>query len=270
MYPDYETTFYLVMVVSIVMAFWLEAWLPLENIEFDLLHASRNFIFWFLAFIFADYLVAHYWIDVQSLIQQQPFGVFYWISMPYDWMLVAIGIVIIDVADYLYHRLSHSNRFLWRIHRVHHTDTAVDVSTALRTHPFEMVLSNFWKYGFVLLFGIPIWVIGFREIFVFPLVFLQHSNTALPQKIESALARVLITPNIHRLHHSIVPVEHDSNYGEWLVFWDKVFGTFRQPVAAKPDSYGVNMLTDEKHQTIKGMMLTPFRHDLRTHQPAKV
>jgi len=256
---DFETAFYTTMVTSIVAVSWLEALAPLERGKLDLEHLARNLTIWFIAFVCADFLVAHYWIDIQSVIGQQSFGIFYWLSVTDKWALAAIGVVIIDMADYLYHRISHHSRFLWRFHAVHHTDTTVDISTSLRSHPVDLVMSNFWKFAFALAFGIPIWVIGFRELFIFPLIFLQHANISLPPKLEGALSKVLIMPTIHRLHHSIARQEQDSNYGGFLIFWDKLFGSFKKPAFPRPETYGVEDCANGQFQTIDGMLLTPFR-----------
>jgi sterol desaturase/sphingolipid hydroxylase (fatty acid hydroxylase superfamily) len=226
---DYEFAFYLVMVISIVVA---------------------------------DYVTGYYIIDLQSFIQQQPFGLFFWVKIP-DWLLVILGMLAIDLADYLYHRLSHQTGFLWRLHAVHHTDKQLDVSTTLRGHPFGLVLSNFWKIGFALVLGLPLWVIGLREVFIFPLIFLQHANVSLPAKLETALGKVVVTPVIHRVHHSIIRDEHDNNYGQALILWDKLFGTYREPWADRPAIYGVKNCEGEKYQSIDGMLLMPLHIDLR-------
>lgn len=256
---DYETAFYMVMVGSIIAVFWLEALLPLERDGWSPEHLARNFIIWLLAFLIADFLVGSYWIDIQSFIRQQPFGIFYWLPLPSDWMLVVLGLLLIDLSDYAYHRFSHWSRFMWRLHAVHHTDRVLDVSTTLRGHPLDLILSNFWKFGFALMLGIPIWVIGFREVFIFPFIFLQHANVKLPLKLEKLMSAVLITPSIHRLHHSIVRAEHDSNYGEFLIIWDKIFGSYRPPESLRPEEYGVRHLESESFQTIDGMLLTPLK-----------
>lgn len=256
---DYETAFYVVMVVSIVIVFWAEALFPLDQDNWSFEHVGRNFIIWLLAFICADLIAGYYFVDIQSIILQQPYGIFYWFTPPADWMLVVLGVLIIDLGDYAYHRFSHHNRFLWRLHAVHHTDTKLDISTTLRAHPLELVSSNFWKIALALACGVPIWVIGFRELLLFPLIFLQHANVALPARFETALGRLLITPVLHRLHHSVIRAEHDSNYGEGLVLWDKIFGTFKQPGSVRPEEYGLKGCDTDKFQTLDGMLLTPFK-----------
>lgn len=251
------------MVASIVFTFWIEAFSPLENKGLNYEHMVRNFTLWLVSFYVADFVTGHYLIDIQSLIQQQPFGLFYWFPLPSDWLFVVLGVVLIDLSEYLYHRLSHQSRFLWRLHAVHHTDTSVDVSTTIRGHPFAMTIGNFWKIGFALALGFPLWIIGLWEVFIFPLIFLQHANVSLPKKLEKALGRVIVTPVIHRVHHSIIRSEHDNNYGQLLIIWDKLFGTYREPWADRPAVYGVKNCEGEKFQSVDGMLLTPLHMDLR-------
>ncbi len=125
------------------------------------------------------------------------------------------------------------------------------------------MLSNFWKIDVALIFGLPLWLIAFREVFLWPSIFLQHANVSLPKGLENALGKLIITPVIHRHHHSIVRAEHDSNYGDSLVLWDKIFGSFQKPLASKPGVYGVQNCASDKYQTIDGMLLTPFYMDER-------
>lgn len=256
---DYATSFYTVMTVSVIAILWLEALLPQEPGGLNLQHMLRNLVLWLIAFFTADILVGYYWIDIQSLITQQPFGVFYWIKLPGDWILVIVGVLVIDAGDYLYHRLSHRVHFLWRFHSVHHTDLSLDVSTTLRAHPVDLVFSNFAKIGVGLFFGIPLWVIGFRELLLFPFLFLQHANVSLPPRVEALLSTIVVMPRIHRIHHSTIRSEHDSNYGVGLVFWDKLLGSFTAPVTPRPKVYGLEHRRGEDYQSIDGMLLTPLK-----------
>ncbi|MBT4257450.1 MAG: sterol desaturase family protein [Halieaceae bacterium] len=256
---DYEAAFYVVMFGSVVVAFWCEALFPIDSSKLNLLHLGRNFSIWFVAFLSADYVAGYYLVDIQSIILQQPFGIFFWFPLPTDWWLVVIGVLIVDISDYFYHRLSHRSSFLWRFHLVHHTDTTLDVSTSLRTHPLEMVLSNFWKIGIALVLGVPIWILGFRELLTFPFLFLQHANIALPSKFEKLLSYLIVTPSVHKLHHSVIHREHDRNFGEGLIFWDKLLGSFKEPESVRPAQYGIEHYQGEKYQTIGGMLMTPFR-----------
>ena len=247
------------LVVSIIAALWLEAWLPLSGRAADYRHMVRNFTIWLLAFVLADYAVGLFWLDLPSFLDQQPYGLFYWLPPPEPWMTIAAGVVAMDLADYVYHRLAHRVPLLWRFHATHHSDLKLDVSTSLRTHPVELVLANFWRLGAALALGLPIWILAFREVLIFPLVFLQHADVKLPHFVENSLGRVLVTPAIHRVHHSVKRNEHDSNYGDGLILWDQLFGSFNRPITDPPERIGLEGYDLERHQTIHGMLLDPFR-----------
>lgn len=247
------------MMVSIIAAFWAEALVPLERRSLDVGHVLRNLALWCLAFLLADVLIGVHWLDLQSLLPQQSFGLFYWWPLPAEWLLIPVGLLLGDLADYLLHRVMHASPLLWRLHSVHHSDTLLDVSTAMRFHPLEMVLSNMWKIGLLFCFGIPIWILGLRELLMWPLIFLQHANVRLPASLEHKLGRMLVMPSVHRHHHSIRRSEHDSNYGEGLIWWDKLFRTYQAPLDQRPQRYGVEGMQNAVIQTVPGMLLAPFR-----------
>lgn len=137
-----------------------------------------------------------------------------------------IAFVILDFAVWLEHVASHKIPLLWRIHRMHHADNGFDVTTALRFHPIEIVLSMVWKAAVVIALGAsPVAVLVF-EIVLNGCAMFNHSNIDLPRSIDSVLRRLIVTPDMHRVHHSSIPRETDSNYGFNLPFWDRLFGTY--------------------------------------------
>ncbi|NND44734.1 MAG: sterol desaturase family protein [Xanthomonadales bacterium] len=256
---EFGTAFYVSMFAAIVGAFWLSAWFPLDDAPPGYVHMLRNFTIWLCGFALADYVVADYWLGLPQLLLEQPPGLLYWMGVENVWVLAAIGIFAVDLSDYVYHRMSHHFPWLWRLHAVHHTDRVLDISTSLRGHPLDLVLANFWKIGVAILLGVPIWVIALREVLIFPLIFIQHANVRLPRRFEVAVGKVFITPMIHRVHHSIHREEHDSNYGESLILWDKLFGSYRHPESDRPAVYGVRDCEGDDFQSLDGMLLTPFR-----------
>lgn len=256
---EFGTLFYVSMVVSIIAAFWLTAWYPLSGAPLNYGHMLRNIMVWLAAFALADYVVADYWLGLPELLLAQPPGLMEWLSVTDPWVLGVVGVVALDLADYGFHRLSHRYHWLWRLHALHHTDTMLDISTTLRGHPLELVLSNFWKLGAAFALGIPIWVLALREVFVFPLIFLQHADIRLPRRLEEALARVVVTPRVHRVHHAVERATHDSNYGEGLILWDKLFGSYRHPQSDRPPAYGLRDCDGPEYQSLDGMLLTPLR-----------
>jgi len=136
-------------------------------------------------------------------------------------------ILILDLGHYFWHMATHRVPVLWRLHRVHHCDRDMDVSTYLRFHPFELALGLLVKAGLVIISGAT-----FLQLVIFEVVFnlssqFHHSSLALPEPVEKALLRVVITPGMHRVHHSVIIKERNSNYGTILSLWDRLFGTFR-------------------------------------------
>lgn len=157
------------------------------------------------------------------------FNVFAWSTT----LAVLLSMIALDCALYWQHRLFHQLPWLWRLHRVHHADIDVDVSTGIRFHPLEFVVSMLIKVLLVVALGAPLIAVLCFEIALNACSLFNHSNWALPPKFEQRLRRWIITPDLHRIHHSIVPSETNSNYGFSVVLWDRLFGSFRNR-ASKP------------------------------------
>ncbi|MEQ1638728.1 MAG: sterol desaturase family protein [Methylococcales bacterium] len=150
---------------------------------------------------------------------------------------ILITLLVLDVAIYAQHILMHKWSLLWRLHQVHHTDIAFDATTAVRFHPFEIVLSLLIKVFFILLLGAePLAVIAF-EIILNATATFNHSNVAISEKVDHYLRYLLVTPDMHRIHHSTVPAETDSNYGFSVSWWDRLFKTY----TANPQQAQVSM-----------------------------
>ena len=153
-------------------------------------------------------------------------GLFNRLSLPF-WVEFVLVILILDFFIWLQHLLTHKIEFLWRIHRVHHSDTEMDVSTAIRFHPIEIVLSMFFKVGLVYLLGPSALAVLVFEILLNASAMFNHANINIPPKLEKFLRLFIVTPDMHRIHHSSDRSEHDTNYGFALSIWDKLFGTYK-------------------------------------------
>ena len=155
----------------------------------------------------------------------QGWGLFNAISLPL-WLEIAIVVLIFDFAIWLQHLITHKVPLLWRLHRVHHADVDMDVTTAIRFHPVEIALSMLLKIGLVYLLGPAAIAIVIFEIILNGTAMFNHSNLALPAGLDRIMRKVLVTPDMHRVHHSVQRSEHDSNYGFCLSIWDQLFGTY--------------------------------------------
>ena len=138
-----------------------------------------------------------------------------------------LSILILDFAIWIQHLITHKIPFLWRVHQVHHSDPEFDVSTAIRFHPIEIVLSMLFKVGLVYLLGPAVLAVLAFEILLNASAMFNHANIKISPKLERMLRFLIVTPDMHRIHHSIDRKEHDSNYGFALSIWDKIFGTYK-------------------------------------------
>ncbi|MEZ6055792.1 MAG: sterol desaturase family protein [Planctomycetaceae bacterium] len=145
-----------------------------------------------------------------------------------DWQLVLVTILLFDLLIYGQHRLSHLLKPAWRLHRVHHADHDLDATTGIRFHPIEIIMSMLIKAGGVLLLGpSPLAVLSF-EVLLNASALFNHSNLRLPRQIERPLRWLIVTPEMHEIHHSEVRTESDKNYGFFLSCWDRLFGTYQE------------------------------------------
>jgi sterol desaturase/sphingolipid hydroxylase (fatty acid hydroxylase superfamily) len=178
---------------------------------------------------------------------------------------ILLGVLILDMAIYWQHRLHHMIPLLWRLHRVHHADTSIDVTTGVRFHPLEIAVSMGIKLGIIALFGIaPLAVLIFEIVLSVGSLF-THANLYIPAPFERALRWVLVTPEMHRVHHSWYPDETNSNFSFHLSLWDHVFRSYRaEPRDGHTDmTIGLTDFRSDKEQTFVSLLLNPFRTPAR-------
>lgn len=168
-------------------------------------------------------------------------------------------LMLFDIWMYLWHKANHRVRFLWRFHRAHHADTAMDTTTALRFHPVELILSSLVRLPVLVLLGM-----SFRQLVLFETILnistlFHHSNLGVPEKWDRLLRAVVVTPNMHRVHHSIERPETDSNFTSILSIWDRLFGTFRIRKDTQAITIGLPRFREERYQRLWGFLITPFQ-----------
>jgi len=177
------------------------------------------------------------------------------------WLTFILSIFLLDCLIYWQHRLFHRVPLLWRIHRVHHSDPELDVSSAVRFHPVEIVLSLGIKALAVWLFGIPLEAILAFDILLNAAAMFNHTNARLPAKTESWVQRILVTPDLHRIHHSRVDREANSNFGFFLSIWDEFFNTKRVRALEGDEHLKVGMPDTKTYQpaSFKDVLVMPFK-----------
>lgn len=162
-------------------------------------------------------------------------GLFNTVALPV-WLEVTLAMLVLDFAIWAQHLITHKIPLLWRLHRVHHADRDMDVTTAVRFHPVEIALSMLLKIGLIYLLGPAAVAVVLFEIILNGTAMFNHANLHLPQTLDRVLRWVLVTPDMHRVHHSTQRSEHDSNYGFALAIWDRIFGTYvAQPAEGHDD-----------------------------------
>lgn len=177
-----------------------------------------------------------------------------------SWIEITLAILILDFAIWAQHLITHKVPLLWRLHRVHHADVDMDVTTAIRFHPVEIALSMLLKIGMVYLLGPAALAVIIFEIMLNGTAMFNHANIRLPLQVDAILRRVLVTPDMHRVHHSIHRNEHDSNYGFALSIWDQIFGTYIAQPAAGHDNMKVGLQwQDERPSQFTWSLTLPFR-----------
>lgn len=177
------------------------------------------------------------------------------------WAGIAAGVILLDLAIYWQHRLMHAVPLLWRMHRVHHADTGFDVTTAVRFHPLEIAFSMAIKLGLIALLGIPALAVLIFEIALSAGALFTHANIRLPARFEYWLRWIFVTPDMHRIHHSVYPDETDSNFGFHLSLWDRLFASYREAPrdGQAAMTIGLEEFREPRDQSLTALLLNPFR-----------
>lgn len=199
-------------------------------------------------------------VSLALLIQAKGWGLLNLVLLP-DWLKLIKALILLDLIIYLQHLLFHYQPLLWRLHRVHHTDLDIDVTTGNRFHPFEILISLLIKLAAVTIIGAPATAVVIFEIILNATAQFNHSNIKLPGKSDQWLRYIVVTPDMHRVHHSVIPRETNSNFGFNIPLWDRLFGTYRdQP---QEGQIGMTIGLKEYREPTKlgffNLLLQPFR-----------
>ncbi|MFT7235069.1 MAG: sterol desaturase/sphingolipid hydroxylase (fatty acid hydroxylase superfamily) [Methylophagaceae bacterium] len=194
------------------------------------------------------------------LMAEMQFGLLNLITLPL-WLSVVVALVLFDLALYGQHLLLHRWPLLWRLHKVHHTDLDFDVTTAVRFHPVEILLSLIYKVVVISLLGPPALAVLIFELILSTSALFNHSNIGLPVTWDRRIRWLLVTPDMHRIHHSTVQQETDSNFGFSISLWDRLFGTYTIDPSLGQEGMNVG-LSQYRHSpkvTLKKLLLMPFK-----------
>lgn len=192
--------------------------------------------------------------------QDQNLGLLNQVTLP-AWFAMVVAILALDLILYLQHLVFHHVDFLWRLHRMHHADLEVDVTTGLRFHPIEIVLSMAIKMAAVLVLGAPVVAVIAFEVLLNASSLFNHANIRIPDKVDRIMRYFIVTPDMHRVHHSVVRQETDSNFGFNVPWWDYLFGTYRaSPQAGHTGmKVGIEYFRTARDLWLDHLLLQPFR-----------
>ncbi len=194
------------------------------------------------------------------LMTQNNLGLFNMIKLPIT-LEIILGVIILDFSIWLQHVISHRVKILWRLHRVHHADPDLDVTSGNRFHPLEIIFSMLYKYLWIFLIGPSAGAVVIFEVLLNGLALFNHANMNLPKWLDRILRWFVVTPEMHRIHHSVIPSEHHSNFGFNLSIWDRLFKTYtaKASVDQKEMIIGLNEFNDpNENSTLWGAMMIPF------------
>jgi len=200
-------------------------------------------------------------VGVALFAEQHGWGLLNYYETPF-WLAVTISVVAMDFIIYLQHVLVHAVPALWRLHRLHHADLDYDLTTGARFHPVEIFLSMGIKFATIVVLGPPVVAVIIFEVILNFMAMFNHGNVKLPLGIDRVVRLLLVTPDMHRVHHSIEDDEANSNFGFNLSIWDRLFGTYRdQPRAGHEGmTIGIHKYRDQKDVSwLPGMLLLPFK-----------
>jgi sterol desaturase/sphingolipid hydroxylase (fatty acid hydroxylase superfamily) len=245
----------------------LEAWLPRRQ------RSAGRWLRWpsNLGVVVVDSLVVRLVFPTAAVglalaLEGRGVGLLPWLGLS-EPLAILMAVMLLDLAIYLQHVMFHAVPALWRLHRMHHADLDFDVTTGLRFHPIEILLSMVIKLMVVVALGAPAVAVLVFEVLLNATAMFNHANLRLPERLDRLLRLVLVTPDMHRVHHSVVPRETNSNFGFNLAVWDRIFGTYRAQPAAGHETMtiGIEQFRDPRELRLDRMLTQPLREDDRAY-----
>ena len=205
-------------------------------------------------------------VSLAALAEERGWGLFNG-AVSLGWMTLLVSVALLDLAIYLQHIMFHAVPVLWRLHRMHHADLDFDVTTGVRFHPVEILLSTGYKLALVSVLGIPAIAVVVFEVLLNLGSMFNHANLWLPEPVDRALRWLVVTPDMHRVHHSVAPAETNSNFGFTLPWWDRLCGTYRAEPAAGHErmTIGLEDFRDPGYLRLDQLLVQPLLGESRSN-----
>jgi sterol desaturase/sphingolipid hydroxylase (fatty acid hydroxylase superfamily) len=249
----------LILVVGITVFWWIEKAFPLFQFQYQKWHhAGINFFFTFTT-ITINFLLAFLLLKTTLWTASYHFGILQWLPPMNSILYASIGLLSLDFfGAYLVHWIEHKIPFLWRFHVIHHSDTWIDTTSANRHHPGESVLRFIFTCLGIFIVGCPMWLVFLYQTISLVATQFSHANIALPKKFDTILSYIIVSPNMHKVHHHYILPYTDSNYGNIFSIWDRLFGTF-MTLPKEKIIYGIDTYREpNEHNTISSLVKMPF------------
>jgi len=242
-----------------IALFWLvESAFPLFNHSYNKWkHAGVN-IFFTITTIVVNFAFAILIVLASRWATAHSFGLLQWVYLPF-WGQLVVGLLVLDlVGAYLIHLIQHKVKWMWRFHIIHHADQYVDTTTANRHHPVESVFRAVFAVLAVMVCGSPMWLVMLYQSLSVLLSQFNHANISLPRWLDKSLSFVIVSPNMHKVHHHYKRPETDTNYGNIFPFWDWIFGTY-SGTPAKDVKYGLDILEGANNSSVGSQLMLSFK-----------
>lgn len=241
--------------------FWvLEGWLPLFRFQYHKVkHAGIN-LFFTLTTMIVGFGMAGLLLWASDTVSSYKFGLLYIFQMPL-WAQVIVGVLLLDfIGAYIVHFVEHKVKWMWKFHLVHHTDTTVDVTSGLRHHPGETVFRISFTILAVCIVGAPMGIVMLYQSLSVLFAHLTHANSSLFGKWDKAMSYVLVTPNMHKVHHHYAQPWTDTNYGNIFSVWDRIFRTFQYVEDMTQVRFGIDThMKSEENARLGNLLAIPFQ-----------
>jgi sterol desaturase/sphingolipid hydroxylase (fatty acid hydroxylase superfamily) len=248
----------LTLILGCALLWSLESFVPLYHYDKRRLFRAGPNIGLAIVLVITNLALAFSTTGVARLVESREVGLSNLMGAPV-WLRALLAILALDLAAYVAHVLLHKSSYAWQFHRVHHSDKEVNVTTAFRQHPGETMWRILWQVIAVAVFAIPLWALFLYLTLSALQAQLEHSNIRVNERVDRIAKWLVVTPGMHKIHHSREQIETDSNYSNIFSIWDRLFGTFTSSVNFNRLRYGLDGFDGRKIQTLMGLLRLPFR-----------
>lgn len=219
-------------------------------------HGIKNLVLGSINMLLGVAIVTGVIFGLATYVEVHQIGLFYYLGID-GWLKAILAVLVLDVWTYWWHRFNHRILFLWRFHQVHHSDPNMDVTTAFRFHFGELFLSHVLRFPLIPLFGLQLWHVVLFELLMFTNVQFHHANIGIGSKADKIFRIFFTSPEMHKVHHSVVRAEFDSNFTALLSVWDRLFGTYQISNDPHKIQFGLKGCDTPDKQTIPALLKAP-------------